>query len=352
MDGRRKVPAPGSRTGAAWKGLLPVGVAAGVALVIGGGVDVVHHRQRAEKSEHAAKPAAKSMRTTPRYVVGVRGQGSALVVRDLRDGDDVGLPVAAPQGRRFQRISAAKNGTYVVSSYAARKVTFQRLELGKNGHPKDLEEIPRATVPGVSTPYSDLAVNPDGDRIAYVTYRGTASRVDVVSARTGARKAWTTKRPGRVGGLSWAGDILGFVWNPLPPPGGRPAGGATAGGATRKAGGIRYQMRTLDTRLPSGDLKVSKVALNLPPGVTTAVLSRDGRTVIAGLARNAQISLQAYAIGTRRPIKVVARQRSTGRVARLDADHTGGHLLVSSSDGRLYAEGAALPAGDLADAAW
>lgn len=332
MNGRRKTPAGGT----AWKGLFPVGVAAGLALVVGGGLDVVDHRQRAEKKEHAASAAAKSEPTSPRFVVGVRAAGTALVVRDVRGGD-VGLPVAAPPGRRFHRVASVKNG-YVVSSYAARRVTFERLELEDDGRPKDLEEIPRATLSGVSGAYSDLAVGQDGDRIAYVTYRGAASRVDVVSARTGDRKAWTARIPARISGLSWAGDTLAFVWNPL-----------------RKVDGkvteVRHQLRTLDTNAPSGDLKVSKPVLDLPAG-TTAILARDGRTIITGTARNAQISVQAVSITTRRPTKVLARQASAGRVARLDTDPTGGHLLVSATDGRLYAEGAALPGTDLIDATW
>ncbi|MFD0685924.1 hypothetical protein [Actinomadura fibrosa] len=327
-------PASRSLVGAAWRSLIPVSVAAGVALCIGGGADVLHHRGRGEHKEHAAKPAARSEQTSPRFVVGVRRGGTALVVRDVRGGADVGLPVAAQPGRLFQRVSALKDGSYVVASYAARKVTFQRLELKASGEPKALKDLPKAAVPGISAPYSDLATGPDGERVAYVTYRGTAGRVDVVSTRTGARKTWTTKLPARISSLSWNGDTLAFVWSPL---------GRTTG---------RHQVRVLDTRLPSGDLKVSKAVLSLPKGAATAVLGRDGRTVVAGLAGNGQIVLQSYSIDTRKPARVVARQASKGSVARLDADHTGTHLLVSAGDGRLYAGGAAIPGADLADAAW
>ncbi len=330
---------------------MPVGVAAGVALVAGGAVDVVHNRQRAEKQEHAANTSANSSSRTglagkdaagaqggPGYVVGVRTGGTALVVRDARDGGETGPAVAAPRGRRFHRVSAARDGSYVVSSYAARRVRFERLDLDDEGRPEELEEIPGVTVAGVSTAYSDLAVNPDGDRIAYVTYRGAAARVDVVSVRTGRHKAWATRLPARVGSLSWAGDTLAFVWNPL----------RVVGGRRVEA---RHQVRVLDTRLPSGDLKASKAVLDLPQG-GAAVLGRDGRTIVAGHARGGQITLRAFPAGTRGPAKVVARFASAGRVARLDPDRTGGRLLVAGTDGRLYAGGASLPARDLADAAW
>ncbi|WP_067467105.1 hypothetical protein [Actinomadura macra] len=332
-----------SRIGSAWKGLLPVGVATGMALVIGGGLDVVHHRQRATKTEHAAKPAAKSEQTTSRFVVGVREAGTALLVRDFR-GADVGLPVAAPRGTRFRHVSAVKSGSFIVSSSTARQVTFQRLKVDANGRPTALQPLPKATISGVSTAYSDQAANPDGDRIAYVTYRGTASRVDVVSARTGARKSWITKGPAHVNSLSWAGDTLAFVWSPL-----RDVNG--------KVTEARHQVRTLDTTVPSGDLKVSKPVLNLPKGATKAVLTRDGRTIIAGVAQRGQVTLQAFAVGTRKPTKVIARQKSVRpkvrlHVLRLDTDHTGRHLLAALTDGRLYADGTALTAPDLTDAAW
>jgi len=327
-----------SRIGGAWKGLLPVGVAAGIALVIGGGVDVVHNRQRAVKTEHAAKPAAKSEQTTSRFVVGVRDVGTALLVRDVR-GAEVGLPVGAPRGTRFRHVSAVKNRSFIVSASSPRQVTFQRLKLNAAGRPTTLQSLPKATLSGVSTAYSDQAVSPDGDRIAYVTYRGAASRVDVVSARTGIRKSWTTMVPAHVNSLSWAGDTLAFVWSPL-----RHVNG--------KMIEVRHQVRTLDTRLPSGDLKVSKAVLHLPKGATKAVLTRDSRTVIAGLAQNAQVTLQAFAADTGKPTRVVARQRTMARVSRLDPDHTGRHLLLALTDGRLYMDGTVLYTPDLTDAAW
>ncbi|WP_246249339.1 hypothetical protein [Actinomadura litoris] len=333
MDGR-------SRIGSAWKGLLPVGVAAGMALVIGGGVDVVHNRQRASSKKHEAEPASKSEQTSSsRFVVGVRDTGTALVVRDLRGGT-AGLPVAAPPGSRYQRVSSGRAGTFTVSSYSpSREVVFQRLKLDEDGRPSALQPLPKATLAGVSTAYSDQAVSPDGDRIAYVTYRGTRSRVDVVSARTGARKSWTTRLPAHVGSLSWAGDTLAFVWSPL----------RRVDGKVTEA---RHQVRALDTSGPSGDLKASKPVLNLPRGASHAVLTRDGRQVIAALADRGQITLQAFTPGARRPTKTIARQPSKGRVSVLDTDHTGRHLLISFTDGRLFADRSLMDARDLTDAAW
>ena len=340
MDGKHKEPGPGSWIGAAVQGLVPVGVAAAVAIAIGAGVDVVHRHQKSGEKERSARPAAEQDRTAPRHVVAIREPGNALVVRDVRTGNDVGLAVASPAGQRFQRVAAAGDGTFVVAAAGAGKVTFQRLRLGEDGGPAELTPLPKAVVTGTSTAWSDLAVAPDGDRIAYVTYRpGGLGRLEVVSASTGERKTWTTTTPARVSSLSWAGSTLGFVWSP-----------------TRRVGGrIVHQVRTIDTAsAPSGDLKTSKAVLKLPDGSGgAAVLGKDGRTVVAGVAKDAQLTVQSFAAGTGGPGGVLWRQKAAGQAKSVTADHAGEHFLVLAGDGRLLIDGAApLPAEDVLDAAW
>ncbi|MFI0372034.1 hypothetical protein ACH35V_29570 [Actinomadura sp. 1N219] len=329
MDGRRENPP--------WRGLIPIAVAAAAALFVGGGMDVVHRHQRAAEKEHEAAPAAESRKTEPRFVVGVAESGTALIVRDVRSGADVGLPVAAPQGRRFQRVAALKDGSYVVASYAGRAVTFHRLTLQDNGRPKDLGDIPKAAVPGVSTSWSDLAVSPTGDRIAYVTYQGARSRVDVVAAGTGVHRVWTTKLPARVSSLSWSGTTLSFVWSPVV----RSAGG--------KVVESKHQLRTLNIDGPTGDLKLSKAVLTLPKDGTTAILSRDGKTVFAGIVKNSQMSVQALSV-VGEPTKVLWHQKVKDELTSLDTSHTGKALLATAGD--LYTADVAVPGEDLADAAW
>ncbi|TYB48835.1 hypothetical protein [Actinomadura chibensis] len=334
MDGKHDDPSPGTRLAlGSLRGALPLGAAAALALFVAGGLDVVHRHQRAAKEEHEAKPAAEARKTEPRFVVGVAATGTALLVRDVRTGADVGLPVAAPQGRRFHRVAAVKDGSYVVASYAAGKVAFHRLHLDADGRPKDLQELPKAAVAGASTAWSDLAVSPDGEHVAYVTYQGKRGSVTVVSAASGARKAWTTRAPGRLSALSWAGTTLSFVWSPV--------------GASSEAG---HQVRALDLRGAGGDLKVSKVALTLPKGASTAVLSRDGRGFIAGIARDSQLTLQTFTL-TGRPGRVLWRQRVNGALTALHPAHTGKGVLASAGD--LYTQDTRpIPGKDLADAAW
>jgi hypothetical protein len=325
-DGRRENPGP--RLGS-WKGLVPLGIAAAAALCIGGSVDVVHRHQRAADKEHDAKPAAKAEKTEPSHVVGVTAPGTGLLVRDIDTGANVGLPVAAPEGRRFHRVAAAKDGTYVVASYGDGKVTFQRLRLSGDGRPKDLKDIPKAVVPGVSTAWSDLAVSPDGDHIAYVTYKGARSRVDVFSTGAGTHKVWTTKLRARVGSLSWSGTTLAFVWNP--------------------AGSAKHQLRTLDTNAAAGDLKLSKAVMMLPKGSANAILSRDG-SVIAATSKKSELTLQTYT-PQGDPTKTLWTQKVKGEVTGLDLAHSGSGLMATAGD--LYAQGVpAVPGRDLADAAW
>ncbi|WP_433146588.1 hypothetical protein ACQPZ8_04615 [Actinomadura nitritigenes] len=339
MDGGNDKGGSGIRFREVWRTALPVSVAAAAALFAGGSVDLVHRHQReANKKHDAAAAAADTTPAGPRAVVGVTRAGTALTVRDARTGAALGLPVAAPDGRRFHHV-AGDGDSYVVASSGAGKVTFQRLKLAADGRPESLTEIPAATIPGASAPWSDLAVSADGDRIAYVTYKGARARIDVVSARTGARKTWTTGYSARVSSLSWAGGTLAFVWNPV-----------------RRAGGkyteVRHELRTLDTGGAGGDLKASKPVTVLPKGTTSAVLSRDGKTAAAGVVQRSVASVQAYSTATGAPARVVWKQRLNGLITGLD---TGGEgkLLITGGDGRLYAEGAGtLPGTDLADAAW
>ncbi|WP_018654615.1 hypothetical protein [Actinomadura flavalba] len=320
-----------------WRSLIPLTVAVGASLTIAGGLDTVERVQdhlRAKQTEATTsaqkKPAKK---TEPRYVVGVRRAGGALVVRDAKSGKDVGVPVAAPADRRFQRVAAAGGArSYVVASAGGGTVTFDRLKLDDKGRPTALTAIPDATVKGRSTAWSDLAVTPDGDRIAYVAYQGTTGRIAVLNAETGERKVWTTRASARIGSLSWAGDTLSFVWSPS---------------------AKRHQLRTLDTTAAAGDLKTSRAVLRLPAGSRAAVLSRDGGTVLAGVADKAQTSLRAYSVATGQPTDVLWTRPVDGGVARLDADGSGGHLLASGADGTLYGKGAlGAKADDLTDVAW
>lgn len=318
---------PGTRLGS-WKSLIPLSVAAAAALFIGGSVDVVHRHQRGAEEEHEAKPAAKAERTDPRFVVGITAAGTALLVRDVHTGANVGLPIAPPRGSRFHRVAAAKDGSYVVASYADRKVTFQRLHLGDDGRPQDLKDIPKAIVPGASTSWSDIAL--DGDHLAYVTYKGKRGSVSVLSLSDGTRKTWATKAPGRVDSLSLSGPTLSFVWTPV--------------------GSAKHQLRSIDTNGAAGNLKLSKAVMTLPKGSSNAVLTSNGKTVVVGTVAKSELTVETRTLAGK-PVKVLLSQKVTGPLTDLDIAHSGATVLAAAGD--LYTNGVpAVPGKDLADATW
>lgn len=327
----------------AWReGIGQVLAAVVLALAVAVVVDLANGRQQ-EPSKHAARAAARKTQaakreTGPRHVVAVRRSGAAVVVRDLLTGHDVGVSVSAPQGRRFHQVAAAGNGSYIVSGYAAGRVTFNRLVLDSAGRPQDLAPIAGLELRGVSTTRSDLAVSADGGRIAYVTYRGGKGRVDVVTVGTRQRRGWTTRSSGTISSLSWAGDTLSFVWSP--------------------AAGKGRQVRTLNTTGAGGDLRVSRVVLRLPAGSASAVLSGDGSTIAAGVRDRSEVSVEVFSATTGRRTEVLwaSKADGSGELTRLARDSGGGQLLATGTEGRLFVGSPRgvheLPAADLGDLAW
>jgi hypothetical protein len=344
--------------------VLPVAAPAVIALAIAAGVDFIN--RHATTASEAGKtpgrrpgaggpawdaPAPELMtkgRRLPRHLVGVRRSGSALVVREVRTLAPV-AEVDAPAKRRFRQVAAAglDPRAYIVSGSAGGGIAFYRLRVAGDGRPGPLTPLPRIWIPGMSTSWSDMAVNERGDTIAYVSYRsprGKGSKkiaVDAVSTAGGARRTWTTSHTGRIGGLSWAGRTLSFVWTPMR--------GKTV---------LRHQVRTLDTTKPGGDLKISRPVLTLPDGADTAVMSRDGSTVVTGVAAPSGLELAAYSAVDGRRTKVLWRAPGTQpRVVQLIPDTTSGDVIAEAADGRLLvapAHGATgfAAVADLADVAW
>jgi hypothetical protein len=299
--------------------------------------------------ETALPSAGSANGPQPRYIVGVRRSGAAAVVRDVRTFAPLG-GVAAPAKRRFSQVAVAGSGSYLISSVGPRGgggVAFHRLRVGNDGKPAALTALPRVRLPGRSTAWSDMAVTPDGRTLAYATYGDRTTAIDVVSVATGARRTYTTSHTGRIGGLSWAGRALSFVWTPM------------RGGKV-----LRRQVRSLDTRSRPGDLKVSRPVLALPNGAETAVASRDGKTIVMGMAGQTGPILAAYSSTAggqagllwRRQVGDPAHPVRPTRLTRLTPDGSGGHIIAGGSDGLLFvvpAVGAAeFRAADLADLAW
>jgi hypothetical protein len=331
--------------------VAPVAASAALALGLAAAVDFVNGPatpSRTAKKTASRPPADVSVPTLmstdlplPRHLVGVPATGAAVEVQDVRTRTPAGS-LRAPANRRLQQVAAAGGGSYVVSAAAGNATVFYRLRLAGDGRPAALTALPRVRVPGASTTWSDMAVSQDGGTIAYASYR-TASRklaIDTVSMATGTRRTWTTSLPGRIGALSWAGRNLSFVWLP------------TRGGTV-----VRRQVRVLDTTRPGGDLTVSRPVFTLPAGADTAVMSRDGTTIVTGLADRSGVGLAAYETAGGRQTAVLWRwPGDSPRVTRLIPDSTGADLIVGTQDGRLVvgpAHGAtATTVSALSDLAW
>ncbi|HEU5155813.1 MAG TPA: hypothetical protein VFU43_02375 [Streptosporangiaceae bacterium] len=376
---------PSSRAvlAAARRWVVPVAAPAVIALAIAAGVDFIN--RHAPTSDEAGRepgragaaqpvgpawdrPAPTLMakgRPLPRHLVSVSRSGSAVVVRDVRTLAAVAR-VEAPAKRRFRQVAAAglDPSSYIVSASAGGGTAFYRLRIGGDGRPDPLRPLSRIWLPGASTAWSDMAVNERGDTMAYVSYRssrasgssrsaganggsnGGASRpritIDVVPTTGGTRRTWTTSLNGRIGGLSWAGRTLSFVWAPM-----------------RGTKVLRHQVRTVDTALPPGDLKVSRPGLTLPDRADTAVMSRDGSTVVTGIAARSGLELAAYSTADGRRTGVLWRGpggRRPPRVVQLVADAGSGDLIAVAADGRVLVApahgGTAFAAADIADVAW
>lgn len=366
---------------------MPVAAPALIAFAVAAGLDYInraapeHHAGKAARSGRpggTSSPSAASLmskdRPLPRYLVGVRRSGSAVVVRDVRTLAPVAT-VAAPAKRRFQQVAAAGigpdgvglagagsssaepggagsdgagsdgAGSYVVSASAGGGIAFYRLRVGGDGRPGPLTPLPRLWIPGTSTRWSDMAVNARGDAIAYVSYGRAPKKIaiDVISTTGAPRRTWTTAHAGRIGDLSWAGRTLAFVWTPM-----------------RGTAVLRHQLRTLDTASRPGDLGVSKPVLTLPDGAEAAVLSRDGTTVVTGIAGSSGLELAAYSAADGRRTAVLWRSPGAApapRVVQLVPDSGGGDLIAEAADGGLlvgpaHGRTGFAAAADLVDVAW
>lgn len=327
MDEQQTAPSPKPNPRTVWReGIAPIAVAVMLALGVAVGLDAIRGSGADKKPERAAVTAA-SADGAGRYTLTVRGSGTAAVARDIQAGTEIGVPIAAPEGRRFDQIAASGDEStvkavkkaakkkdaapwgderftdaervFIVSDHADRTVRFHRILVDDDGAPLGMQplESPAGalTVPGTPAQGADLAVDPDGDRIAYTT---GDNRLHVVTIATGEVRSWRGSANGRVTGLSWPGDEPAFVWH---------GGGAKS---------VR-QLRTLDTAAAGTNLAASKVVRTLPTGVEQAVLRSDGATVVA-LVEGANLTVRELPVQAGAP-PVPLWQRPIARRASVSA---------------------------------
>jgi hypothetical protein len=281
------------------------------------------------------------------YVAAGAGQSTRLMVRasatgaitaDLTTLPDVPGVLADDRSPVVVGLVAAAAGdrTFVISFHrqqiaaGSQTITwFYRLTLNPDGTVSGLHRLPLTIQPGAGRYQAyAMALSPDGATLAVAVdvvpgdqarqpATGHAS-VEVVSLRTGAKRTWTAPASTELQNLSWvSGTTLGF-----------------SSGPAGLYGTTSYQVRTLDTAGPTGDLmsRSRRVALATPGPVESALLTDGGRIVVAFAVAPPGAVLADYSARTGRQLRVLAtvpagaQSGATGTV--WSADPSGQHLLI------------------------
>lgn len=301
----------------------------------------------------------------PPYYVTI-GQGPDVVVRDSVTGKSLAT-VALPGGPGRRQVPVAAAGSdrrFVIETGSGAAARFYLLLVAPGGRSARLAGLPVPTL-SVGEVVDDIAVSPDGHRLA-VAVQCTRSRhgaIEVVSLRGGVARWWTATRAGIPWNLSWRDGSreLAFYWQD----------NSRSGGS---ASATQTGLWLLNTATGGSDpMSGERISLDVPAAdtVQSAVLTPDGRTVIAAVSGN-RGGLHAGSV-TGGILELSAR---TGRPARtLLAEHaartpggsyysfpcnmyaidaTGRHLLVDCNGfGRLdHGRFAALPGWPVTSAAW
>ncbi len=381
----RELQIPARRRGPARRWLAPAAALVAVALiatVIGVVAGDRHDSGPARPSPSASalpgrpslSPSAPSPSTTapaavampPFYLSLGPGEPTSVVVCASASGAVIdslpvpaGVPAAAPGDPKSVYLglmaAAADDRTFVIAvhrpqvlSTSATITWFYRLTLAADGRPGALQRLPLTIQPGAAwyQAYA-MALSPDGATLAvavgvtpgYQTRQRAAGHaaIELVSLRTGAKRTWTAPASTELQDLSWvSGSTLGFSWESALP--------TAAGG---------YQVRTLDTAGPAGDLmkRSRPVALATAGPVMSALVTDGGRTVVAFTSgpRFAGAVLAEFSARTGRQLQVLGRLRGGAQVGGagtvLSADPAGQHLLIVG--GEATAGSAASPGGYL-----
>jgi hypothetical protein len=302
-------------------------------------------------SPSTTAPAAAAM--PPFYLSLGPGEPTSIVVCASASGAVIdsrpvpaGVPAAAPGDPESVYLglmaAAADDRTFVISvhrpqvlSTSATITWFYRLTLAADGRPGALQRLPLTIQPGAARYQAyAMALSPDGATLAvavgvtpgYQTRQHAAGHaaIELVSLRTGAKRTWTAPASTQLQDLSWvSGTTLGFSWESA---------------LSTAAGG--YQVRTLDTASPAGDLmkRSRPVALATAGPVMSALLTDGGRTVVAFTSdpRYGGAVLAEFSARTGRPLQVLGRLRGGAQVGGggtvLSADPAGQHLLIAGAE--------------------
>jgi len=220
----RPLPSHAVSAGTSSRRLIPVLAAVAVLLLLAGALGVRH------LLHDAPKPMRKTF-VVPKFVVAAmpasKTRPSRLEVREIQGGRLAGSRQIADRRLQFSQVVGSGDGRtflVVVSDKGPDSCSaeIRRLTLGPSGAIEDIQPT------GLSFPFSavrDLAISPDGRRIAYSrTCAGDQNDMGVYDTVTRAKTTWTIPTPQFVSGLAWTPDGRGLALVVFTP-GADPAGG-------------------------------------------------------------------------------------------------------------------------------
>jgi hypothetical protein len=272
-------------------------------------------------------------------------------VRDSATGrllSTVALPADADP--KLTEVTATRDDrTFVLATYSVAQGTrFYKLRITATGQSAGLTPLAIRPLPAGEFVRS-IAVSPDGTRLAVATQKNqedqktqeerTTGTIEVVTLATGVARTWTSSGDGLAVDLSWeaSGQRLSYFWK---------AGGASSSGG----------LWLLDTAAPGTALLSGQRLLPewvAPDDVQDALLSPDGRTIIASVTYESSAPVSSGAIvggivelsaRSGRPLRTLLAERASSNRLGLyttscllaSIDGTGDHLLVSCDQfGRL-----------------
>ncbi|MFI0355295.1 WD40 repeat domain-containing protein [Actinomadura sp. 9N407] len=237
--------------------------------------------------------------------------GGRLVVMEVATGQ-VTQEVTRPPGvLMFEGLtSAADNRTFYFdgTTEAGGAGRLFRVRIDDQGRVAAM-----APVPGI-TPYGgDLALSPDGTRLAYADPR--LGQIVVTDLTNGRHQGWLRMDFAAADGMSWSADgrKLAFTWE--------------TGDDSSPDDGVRV----LDTAHTGDPLALSRLVIPAEPydpgrSLVHAVISADGTAVQAVMTTGEETRVSEFSVATGSHVRDL--HRATGRPMTVCRTPAGRHLLI------------------------
>lgn len=242
------------------------------------------------------------------------GGSTRAVVRATATGKAVATIKPPSPYSNFEAVTAAADDrTFVLAvdkytvatrakpSVPVSPVKFFLLRLDPAAHTATLSALP---VPGEpADEFVNIALAPDGSRLAIGLSTATGQEMTVVNLRTGSARTWQGQNQQGTGiqgtyylggvvlganPLSWTADGRTLAFEEMAPLGGRPQPGQSV---------YSLQLRLLDTAAPGDDLWSSR-AVTISGHATNAMITPDGTRIVAPVVTQTTRQVDEYSAST------------------------------------------------------